>query len=70
MEEELQNFYWNKKLIKAITRTLWDTDGFNRLNLSYVYTRRGPTSIIDATAWGGGIKYRGAIYTRRDVAMI
>ena len=37
---------------------------------SYVYTRRGATSIIDATAWGRGVKYHGAVYTRRDVAMI
>ena len=40
------------------------------LTFSYVYTRRGATSIIDATAWGRGVKYRGAVYTRRDVAMI
>ena len=38
--------------------------------LSYVYTRCGATSIIDATAWGRGVKYHGAVYTRRDVAMI
>ena len=37
--------------------------------LSHVYTRRGATSIIDATAWGRGIKYRGAVYTSRNIAV-
>ena len=35
--------------------------------ISDVYTRRGATSIIDATASGRGIKYRGAVYTSRDI---
>ena len=38
--------------------------------LSYVNTRHGTTSIIDATAWGWGVEYCGAVNTRRDVAMI
>ena len=39
-------------------------------DFSYVYTRRGVTSTIDATAWGRGVKYHSAVYIRQDVAMI
>ena len=50
--------------------TLMDYQSMWFQALSYVYTRHGTTSIIDATAWGRGVKYRGAVYTKRDVAMI